>query len=279
MGPLFTLLCWRDLIEIAFFIAAFYRVSCWLARDRSSDLLPHFYGYCVGFIIAYMAGLELISSLLLLSAPVAALLFILVHRETLQKNFITHKRVVQEASNTGWVEALVSASLAAASDDKDTLCVMECSDSLKQFLFAQTAIGASVDRGLLQVLLASPSYDASRMVWVDSDGRLVALNVCHLQSKLAEDTAAVSCKGDIVCEWRENSIALSRKTDALFFRFDAQARRFQVIAGGIVQNDLEMTHALHAVKEHMAVTIEDGKKEGVGYGTTKTGKRAQQDLS
>ena len=278
MGWVLGLLCWRDLAEIAFFVFSFYGISCWLARDRVHNLLPYFYGYCYAVLCAHLAGLQLIAAFLFLCAPAAVMIFILVHSQTLQRNFITHKRVVEEASCEGWVEALVSASLAAASDGKDVHGVIECSDSLKQFLFAQTAIGASVDRSLLQVLLASPSYDAGRMVWVDSNGRLVAINVCHRQSKLA-NSAAIHCHGDQTCEWREDSALLSSKTDALFFRLDASARRFTIIVSGDLHDELEMTHALYEIKKHVHSVMADCDKTGVSHGATQAGRERQQDLS
>jgi len=278
MGWLLGLLCWRDLAEIAFFVLVFYGASCWLSRDKTNNLLPYFYGYCYGAFCAHVLGLQLVASFLFLCAPAAVMIFILVHSQTLQRNFITHKRVVEETQREGWVEALVSASLAAASDGKDVQGVVECSDSLKQFLFAQTAIGAPVDRGLLHVLFASQSYDASRMVWVDTDGRLVAINVCHRQSQL-DNPAAVRCEGDLVCEWREDSALLSSKTDALFFRLDAHTRRFFVVAGGVAHDEMEMTHALYVIKKHVHGAVAADTKEGVSHGTTQTARRKQQDIS
>jgi len=278
MSCFWGLLCWRDLVEVTFFASLFYGVSCWLARDRANNLLPYFYGYCVAGLAAYFAGLQLIAAFLFFCAPAAAMIFILVHSQTLQRNFITHKREVQEAAPEGWVEALVSASLAAASDGKDVHAVVECTDAIAPFLFAQTTIGAPVDRSLLQVLFASPSYDASRMVWVASDGRLAAINVCHRQSILA-NPATVRCQGDAVCEWREDSALLSSKTDALFFRLDATNRRFVVVSGGVVCDDLEMTHALYEIKNHVQAVSAGEVKEGVSRGTTQTVRPKQQDLS
>jgi len=278
MGWLPSLLCWRDLVEIAFFSSVFYGVSRWLSRDRAHNLLPYFYGYFYGALCAYLLGLQLVASFLFVCAPAAIMIFILVHSQTLQRNFITNKRVVEETLREGWIEALVSASLAAASDGRDVQGVVECTDSLKQFLFAQTAIDAPVDRGLLQVLFASPSYDTSRMIWVDANGRVIAVNVCHRQSQL-NNPATIQCEGDLACEWREDSALLASKTDALFFRLDAQTRRFFVVAGGVAHDELEMTHALYLIKKYVHDVVAADTKEGVSYGATQTVRGKQQDIS
>ena len=132
---------WRDPLEILFFITIFYFFSLWLKKDRQKNLLFYFYCYCCVIIIAFYAQLPTLSTMLFLSAPVALMLFILVHQETLQKNFISLKNAsAPKILPTDWLEELLRTCLVAINNNKEVLCVIEHRNNLETFLeiFADT---------------------------------------------------------------------------------------------------------------------------------------------
>ncbi len=84
---------WRDCLEIIFFASLFYYLTLWLKKDKTKNLLPYFYGYCLITFCAYMLELTTVTSLLFLFTPAAVMLFILMHQDTLQRNIVALKHI------------------------------------------------------------------------------------------------------------------------------------------------------------------------------------------
>ncbi|HLB41142.1 MAG TPA: hypothetical protein VJJ83_05105, partial [Candidatus Babeliales bacterium] len=104
---------WLDLLEISMLAGAIYYFARWLQRDPHHRLAPRFFGLCLLLTSADYLGLSNLSTLLLMCWPLLIMLLILVHRDTLQKNFVAYKKIVpaKVAIADNWIENLVAACL------------------------------------------------------------------------------------------------------------------------------------------------------------------------
>src|SRR5580700_2502155 len=110
----FSLLDWRDIVEIVSLSTAIYYFSSWLKNDSHKNLSIPFYLYISSFIVAHYLNLQVLSSLLLFSSPIIFTIFILVHQKSLQKNFVVATRIdLDQRYKRDWLEELIKANLSA----------------------------------------------------------------------------------------------------------------------------------------------------------------------
>lgn len=148
---------WYDIAEILFFSAIFYAFSLWLQADNTKRLLPFFYGYGLTIFVAHFLELTSISTFMLMYAPVALTLFVVVHQRTLQKNLVSLRSItpVRTASthNTSWVTELIRSMLHAVNMHCVVTCIIEVDDSLEGWITVPAELNAPVSHHLLEVLI------------------------------------------------------------------------------------------------------------------------------
>ena len=138
----------QSLLEILFFSTVFYYFSLWLRRDRRTNLLPLFYGYCATAMIAQAVGMTSVCQFLFMFAPVTLMLFIIVHQETLQKNFIVSKNITP-AKNHDWLNILMQSLLTTTHKNRSVICVIEKQDMLNTLLASPVTLNTGVQKDLL----------------------------------------------------------------------------------------------------------------------------------
>lgn len=167
----------RDIIEITIYSSCIFVFCTWLKADKTKNLLGYFFAYTALILVAWIAQLPTLSSFLVSYAPIALLLFIILHEKTLQRNVVALRSITpaQHASDD-WLDTTISSCLSAINSNKSITIVIEHKDALDHFLDVPFLINADISKNLFDILLSSTAYDEQKMVWITTSGKIKALN-------------------------------------------------------------------------------------------------------
>jgi DNA integrity scanning protein DisA with diadenylate cyclase activity len=256
--PFFWLLRWYDGIEIICYSVVIYYFSVWLASDKQKNLVLPFYGYCLALCASQLLGFFSVNFLLMYAAPFVFMLFILLHQQILQKNFITLSKVHTkiELVKNDWIEVLMRGCLHAVNTNKQLLVVIEQHDMLQPYLAVPFLVNASLEIELLEVLIDSPRFDASKMIVIESSGHLKSINAswrCELNTMILED--------ELLESWQKYSLAITHKTDALILQIQPEERLFTLIMQGKMMQHLPAATVVTLLK-NITQYPKENKKNG-----------------
>jgi len=245
-------LSWRDGVEILFFSGLFYYLALWLRHDKHTNLVWYFYGYCTTICIAYFAELSSITLFLLICSPIVIMLFITVHQETLQRNFVALKSIQPThhlAHN--WLEPFIQGCLHALHKNKSITCLIERTDQLDNLVHTACVLNAPVQSILLETIIASSAYDEQSMIWINKHGHIQGINsTWHKQPNHAN--------------WLDCACIYTTKVDALVVHGEPISRTFTLIMNG---NPIEHMSA-HQLQQLLQKYISFTNIKETSYGIT-----------
>lgn len=257
LSNFFSFISWRDLIEIIFFSTVFYYISKWLHADHHHQLLFYFLGYCLLFLTTAWLQLPVVHPFLSYFAPVIAILFILLHQETLQKKFITLRNYIpvkQIPSN--WHQELIRIALIAHNKEIPLHIIIEQRDNLNELLHSPFLLDAPFQVELLQTLINSTSFIPEKFIWLKSDGTIRSINV-SVQYKIDERW---NNEIDTMPRWKQNATILSTKTDGMIIATsEEQTTTFTVIHQ---ETELSSLSAENCIKLLKKITLSALNKKG-----------------
>lgn len=245
----FGIFRWQDGLEIALFTLSLYYFSLWLFQDKQKPLLLGFYGYCALFLGAQFLQLVTLSTLFITLAPLTLTVFILLHRDTLQKNFITLHRITPQELPTGdWIEDLVRAGLTAASNNSTFTCIVEKKDSLTTLLSCPAHLASPCTADLIKLITSSTIYHPEQMLWIDTHIKLASYNCTWKKNSvdawLTEDVQEQE-------QWLKDALFFTSKTDALFIKLLPATRTFTLVAGGKIIEKVVAQQACSAIRTYL----------------------------
>ena len=216
----------RDCFEALFFIIVLYKTTVWLNKDRARKLVWYLYGYCSLILLCHYLTLPLMFSCLVAGAPVAAIVFILMHQEILQKHFAMPTKIIPASLSTQWIDELLQASLIAMNSKKQILCIVEDHDNLNTLMATSYSMSTPCRKSVLLMLTESTTFDQQQLIWLSTDGMLKGINCNWSQSQEMADKDS----------WT-NTLRICTKTDALAFKGNPERNTFDVIVhGNIIEN-------------------------------------------
>ncbi len=250
---------WKDILEVLLFSSAVYYFSSWLAQDHQKKLLLTFYGYCSVLTICHMARLYTSLSALILFAPVVLVVFVVLHQDVLQRNFVTLHNITP-ARNTWqeWTEVLVRTCLVAISDNKALHCIIEKRNALDDFLENSYTFNCKLSEGLLDLLINSNGFDASRIIWLQDNGSLLGVNSNWKKSSVDTWLAQEVKEQE---PWLQDALFFTSKTDALYFKLNPQTRTFTLVAQGKILEEVSAHAALKTIRKYLGHFDADKKGE------------------
>lgn len=273
-SSLFSLHTWLSLAEIIIFSALFYYISRWLNLDQKTHLLRYFYGYCLFILLSAWAPLPLLYSALTNFAPVSALLFILFHQETLQKNFITLCRYMPaQKTSFEWLQALIRLALINRNNGINLRIIIEHNETLDNILTNPFKIEAPFQEDLLAALIMSQAFEQEKFIWLRYDGSIVSININLTQH---QDDIWKEEKIQLMPQWKQDALLISTKTDAFIIATDMAGSSFTIITNGTVLSEISAENVLKIIKKHMNVVI---KSKGTQYYECKKSHEKQQPHS
>lgn len=239
-GTLGTLLGWRDGVEIAVLWAASYAWLRWLAADNRAGLALTFLGYSLSIWLAHCIGLTTISTIGIIAAPVVCTIFIMVHAQTLQKNYITLQAWHQEPGAHGpWLEELMRGALFAASRGHECICLIERSASIAPFVKG-THINAVLSAQFLESIVNGLPEDAPLVFWIGNNGRLIAhdahIVVVPDETWVAPDVLRTE-------EWLKRSLFITSKSDAIILHVQNTTRTCDIVIDSTLIGQITAAHA------------------------------------
>lgn len=235
---------WRAMVEILFFSTLFYQMSLWLKRDRHHNLLAYWYSYCLLGLVAHYLQLNTISSVLFFFTPSIIMLFLMMHQEQLQKNFVALRRLTPaRAASADWLEQLVRSCIVAVNNNKSLVCVIERDDSLEDFLTAPFIFNAELHSSTFDMLI-NTTYNDKKLIWFNDRGTLrginAAWNIPHdefLNTNIEMPT------------WQQDALFFTAKTDAITLGIDLNDRSFTIITRGKSFEHIAAHNALKFIKK------------------------------
>lgn len=190
----------RDIIEIVIYSSCIFTLCKWLKTDKTKNILTYFFAYCGLALCAWITQLPTLSPFLFTYAPIALLLFIVLHEKTLQRNLVTLCSITPtKVQHEDWLDILLSSSLAIINTNKSITVVIEYKDSLDYFLDAPFLINADINKNVLELLLSSSSYDEQKMVWIDTNGKIRGINVAWISHQdVTKDALFYTLQSDAI---------------------------------------------------------------------------------
>lgn len=271
----FNIYTWKDFVEILFLSGVVYHFSLWLRKDFQKPLLFHFYSYCTAIVICHQLYLTTTTIALITFAPVVLVLFIVLHQDTLQRNFVTFYNIAPKKNSwQGWTETLIRSCLVAASHNKAISCIIEKRTMLDEFLKTNHFFDCKLSEGLLDFLIDSNSFHPHDMIWMKDDGTMRGVN-SSWKKRSVEVWLAKEVKEQE--EWLQDALFFTAKTDALFFKVEPHTRTFTLIAQGKLLEHVSAQAALKTIKKYLGHF--ETHKKGEHYATGRTTKQTQHTLS
>ncbi len=250
---------YKELIEILFFSMVSYYIMLWLRKDTEKNLLGAFYLYCLLFFIAHYADLPVIRFTLFISAPIVALIFIIMHQELLQKNFVNLAKgstsSIPEANH--WVDELIKCCLMALNRHREIILVIERNDHLKSLIHAPYFIYAELKKDVFDILLEKHVPGNDYMIWINQQGKLVAIN-CSWRTLL--DETWISKEAQNMHLWKQNAVFITSKTDAFMFKVNPLTRSFDLVMAGKILEGITAEQASGLMKKNFAQASSDVMK-------------------
>lgn len=227
---------WRDSFEILFFALIIYYFISWLKKDTQKNLVYAFYFYCIILFGSYYIYLPTISYLLFNFAPIVFIIFIILHHDILQKNFVMLKYMQKSKlkDHDSWFEELTRASLSALHNNKELICVIEQNDSLQSLIKASCLFYADLKKDIFDILLEKHHCDINNMIMLNQSGKIVTINAQWNFPSQQLVTPGIP----IIAKWKQDGIIITTKTDALIFKTNSLTRTFDLIIQGKILEEI-----------------------------------------
>ena len=256
----YAVFSFKDGIEIILFSIIIYYFSWWLKKDHKKNLVIPFYGFCILAMLAVSFQMHTINLFLLWYGPVITMLFILIHQELLQRNFITLHTIKPQnnSSNADWIKPLIQACLRARGNNKNVRILIENQASLASFIHTEFFVHAPIQHQLLNTLLESTSYDSEKMVWLNQNGTIIAIN-CRWSINVNETWMSEELKGKD--PWLADALLFTSKTDALAFSCSDETDSFTIVAQGKLIEQAYAPDALRIISHYLTSLLSRKKGE------------------
>ncbi len=244
----FFTLPYKDLIEIFFFSTVMYYVLVWLSKDTEKNLLLSFYGYCFLFFVAHYGDFPVIRFTLFMTAPAVALIFIIMHQQTLQKNFVfPFKSSPTPSERHHWIDELMKCCLMALNQHREIILVIERNDHLKSLIHAPYFIYAELKKDVFDILLEKHIPNNEYMIWINQQGKLVAINGIW---RTEVDEAWLSKEAQNMHMWKQHALFITSRTDAIMFKVNPLTRSFDLVIAGQIQEGISAEQAALLLKKN-----------------------------
>lgn len=245
----FNIYQYKDFIEILFFSSVFYYLSFWLQRDQQKNILGWFYGYCSLIVLTKITTLITAHYVLLACFPLVFIALIVIHQELLQRNFVMlHTIKPARVTDYHWTEQLIRNCLIALNNHKGVTGIIERTDALKTLLDTDFYFNCELSDGLLEIVFASSLFKHEKLLWINDQGKLIALNSDWKQNSIQTWLAQEVKEQE---QWLQNALFFTTKTDALIFRLNPKQRTFTLVARGKIIEHVSASAALKTIKTYL----------------------------
>lgn len=240
---MYHILLLRDCAEIIFYSSILYVFCIWLKTDKTKNIVGYFLTYCITALSCWYLQMPTMTHFLFSYAPIALLLFIIMHEKTLQKNLVALRTITPAtAPQDDWLDTVLSSCLTIINANKSVTVVIEHQNSLENFITTPFFINADIGKGILDLLLASTSYDDAKMIWINTTGRLRGINASwHVHAETQQ----------IHFINKQDALFYTLQTDAIVFNLNPITRTFSLIIDGKETSNISAHNARALIKKQL----------------------------
>ncbi|HAU30314.1 MAG: hypothetical protein UV79_C0001G0050 [candidate division TM6 bacterium GW2011_GWF2_43_17] len=254
------LISWRDILEILFFSSVIYRIIRWLNHDKQKNLVLGFYSYISIFFLSYYLNISGITFFLLVSAPAIAMLFILLHQKTLQRNYVALKSTPTSPEIADrWIEELLQAFLHGVNKNRHMIGIIERKAHLEPFFIARCLFNTPISRELLTLLTNSTQTEEIATFWVNEEGKLIAFNPIW---NVEQDEIWLAPDLKIAEKHKQDAAVISQQSDAIIIFLSPENRLFDVIFEGKRFENISAGYSFSLIKQFIT---QMPKPKGLNY--------------
>jgi hypothetical protein len=241
------LLHWRDGIEILFFAAVVYYFCRWLVQGHNTRLLYGFYLYCCIITCSYYGGFSTVGTFLVLTTPIIAILFIIFHQHSLQRNFIApHIITPPKEPVADWLGTLMQTLLYAMNCTRKIIVFIECSFDTKLFLKDGFMVNAPFQKSLFDLLINNFPIEQHVILLINQSGKMRSIGnsfaITLEKSWIHESAQSLE-------HWQQQALFITEKTDALVLHVSPQTRLCTVIMQNKIVEHMDSTHAINLIRQ------------------------------
>jgi hypothetical protein len=250
----YSLLTTRDFIEISFFIFLASYWLRWLNTDKGKNLALLFCGYSLLTYGSYYIELTTISTLLLICAPLAAIILLFLHQEQLQRNFISATRHAITTTNTiAWLAEFMSFALNTLHKKHDMVYIIERTHNLNILLTSPCTINAVATKELLDLLISQGTPTAMNL-WLSHGGIIIGMNALLNEKALENLTVTAEVKG--LPRWQREALIITHKSDALILHGSSQHNSFDVVIEGKIIEHMSAQQTMVLLQRVLTLSVE-----------------------
>lgn len=197
--------------------------------------------------------------------PAALMMLIIIHQQTLQKNFISlmHIAPTKTAQNSLWLEDLTRAALATLNNGKDVFLVIERHKSLTDFLYPNIKIDAPLHKELLDIIFETPTRDPHMLIWLNDRGQLLGINA-HWNNELIDDSWTIE-ETKIRNIWFYDALWFTSKSDSIVIYLSALQKQSAILMRDTIVENVAASHALNLLREQLVPFTEVKKGDLHAY--------------
>ena len=262
----FSIFNLQDLIEIGLIASSFFYISLWFSKDKEKPLLQWLYSYTTLFLVADYTHMATLATGLVIFAPVTFIALFLIHKETLQKNFISLQSIKHpNTTSSFWPDIVVQMTLMNANSNKEVLCLVEKNDSVLCCIEPNETIQATISKEILLFITSNPLFRPEKLLIMSNNGILLGINKTWKKNSLE---AWFTSEVQEQAQWIQEGIFFTTKTDALLFKYNNGTRNYTIINGGKIQQNVSSQHVIRELYRHQNINPISNKEQGGLYGTS-----------
>lgn len=238
-----------DCLEIIFFIFIIFKISLWLKNDHTKPLLLYFYSYLSILFSSYFFQLTTVYQVMLATAPICFLLFIIYHQKSLQKSFIISKNkpiTPAKLVHKEWLEILIRTTLIASYHKKNITCIIEQCDSLETLVDQPFILDIPIQKQIIDILLESVAFDKNKLIITHHSGNILSINASW--SDLVMNELIFNKISDDQIQ-KEYAKIITSKTDAIVIHTNSNHQHHFIAYQGKIIEHITIDQALKLIKK------------------------------
>lgn len=225
----FAVYTYQNYLEILILSILIYKALRWLQSDHTKPMILYVYAYTGTIIFSQLIHAVILFWVLVICAPIAAIICIIAHQKNIQKYFAwknIHRFENSTLPDQQWIEILMRSVLLAAHHKKNIFCIIQRKDYIRHFVEASYKMELPIQKNVLDLIFASPLIENPSIILVTEFGILQHVNAIW-SDKLLEYMIMLG-QHDSVQHCQEAAHVLSRRTDAILWHIDPNTQECSI---------------------------------------------------
>ncbi|BDC34288.1 hypothetical protein Noda2021_02460 [Candidatus Dependentiae bacterium Noda2021] len=210
----------QDAFEILIFSFIIYKLSLFITSNNK-QAVNMYWIYATSLLVTYLVSLNNTLLFLLLVSPIIITLFIVLHQEKIQKNFLAHKTKFSEnPADDTWSKILIRECMLRLHNNQSTQCIIQTAYDISSLVDNPYPVNVKIIPGLITLIGTSTQVDSEKFLLFNSTGYLQGINVTITSSQATS------------VNWIDNAHVLTSQLNILVFKTSTQTQTFDIVIAG-----------------------------------------------